>query len=265
MELRPVFEKDRPINLFEDGFMKILLTNDDGYHAHGIMHLKHLLAACGHEVYTAAPKSQMSGVSGSITLTDSIKVEQVDDRNFIVDGTPIDCVKVALDQYLKTRPDLLISGINIGTNLGSDTLYSGTVAAAIEGSLLGVKSMAISTSWQFDGSNYDKSFDEYIKNAVEITASFHMPDFSILNFNIPLCNVKGIRTAPLGLLSYVGGYVKDEYENAFRLSGKLDIEKMADQKIDAVYYYNGYMTVTPIQYDMTNYELLDKISHLNHP
>lgn len=243
--------------------MNILLTNDDGYYAHGIIHLKKILADTGHQIYTAAPKNQMSGVSGSITLTNRIHVERLDDYNFIIDGTPIDCVKIALDKCLDNKPDLLISGINIGTNLGSDTLYSGTVAAAIEGSLLGIKSIALSTSWQFDGKNYDASFNEYILKAIEISTEFKVPAFNILNFNIPLEKVRGIRTAPLGLLNYVGGYVKDEYENAFRLSGKLDIEKMADQNIDAVHFFGGYMTVTPIQYDMTNYELLGKISHFD--
>ncbi len=128
--------------------MRILLCNDDGYRSLGLKFLKEQLEE-EHEVFISAPKHEMSGVSSSITLRDEIDVKRISERVQAVDGTPIDSAKLGLLSYLDEGIDLVISGINLGTNLGTDTLYSGTVAAALDTSLMGFKSAALSTHHDF--------------------------------------------------------------------------------------------------------------------
>src|SRR6187431_2029247 len=124
---------------------RILLTNDDGIHSDGLIQLEHALRAVG-DVYVIAPASEMSGASHSLTLARPLRIRQIDDRHWTVDGTPTDCVTLALNKILSAAelPDICASGINHGGNLGDDATYSGTVAGALEATILGVPGLAFS-------------------------------------------------------------------------------------------------------------------------
>src|SRR5438477_9179917 len=132
---------------------RILVTNDDGYFSEGIKALADALQPLG-EVTTVAPQTEASAVGHALTLRRPLRLEKIDDRLYSVDGTPTDCVNIAIDEVLEGRPDLVVSGINKGLNIGDDVTYSGTVAGALEGALLGYQAIAVSLefprqSWDF--------------------------------------------------------------------------------------------------------------------
>lgn len=161
---------------------RILLTNDDGIHSEGLKALVEALQALG-EVTIVAPDREMSAVSQSITLHSPLRYSQLNDHEFRVEGTPADCVILALRTILKTFPDLIVSGINKGANLGDDISYSGTVAAALEGTFNGVPSLAISLCMRSDF-NF-KPAAEFAARLCEAVLTKGLPDGVLLNVNIP--------------------------------------------------------------------------------
>src|SRR3954464_3878885 len=163
---------------------RILITNDDGYHSEGIIALEQALCELG-EVYVVAPASEQSGASHSLTLGRPLRIRQIDGRHWTVDGTPTDCVTLALNQILAPgeRPQICVSGINHGPNLGDDATYSGTVAGALEATILGVPGLAFSLVAR---ENFD--FTEAARFAVEATRKVlteRLPEGTLLNINVP--------------------------------------------------------------------------------
>ena len=176
---------------------RILITNDDGIHSEGITALENALREIG-DVFVVAPESEMSGASHSLTLSRPLRIRQIDERHWTVDGTPTDCVTFALNRILppEQRPHLCASGINHGANLGDDATYSGTVAGALESTILGVPGLAFSL---VAGRNYD--FTESARIAREmVTKSLEegLPEGTLLNINIPKREIKGIRITKQG-------------------------------------------------------------------
>src|SRR4029079_1229069 len=132
--------------------MRILLTNDDGIHAPGLAALERIAAKLSDDVWVVAPATDQSGLAHSLSMNDPLRVREVNERRFAVNGTPTDCVIMAVRQLLDRRPDLILSGVNSGTNVADDVTYSGTIAATIEGTLLGIRSIALSQGYNyFDG------------------------------------------------------------------------------------------------------------------
>ena len=177
-----------------------LLTNDDGYHADGILALEEGLREIG-DVYVVAPEAEMSGASHSLTLSRPLRIRQIDERHWTVDGTPTDCVTLALNQILTPdlRPDICCSGINHGANLGDDATYSGTVAGALESTILGVPGLAFSLA-----AYRDQDFSESVKVAKQITQKAladGLPKWTLLNVNIPKGVPAGIRITKQGFKS----------------------------------------------------------------
>src|SRR5947199_2663530 len=169
---------------------RILLTNDDGYHADGIVALEEGLSEIG-DVYVVAPETEMSGASHSLTLARPLRIRQIDDRHWTVDGTPTDCVTLALNHILplEARPHICCSGINYGANLGDDATYSGTVAGALESTILGVPGLAFSLA-----AYHDHDFSESVKIASLITKKAlteGLPKWTLLNVNVPVGVPKG--------------------------------------------------------------------------
>ena len=169
---------------------RILITNDDGYHSDGIVALEDALHAIG-DVYVVAPASEMSGASHSLTLARPLRIRQIDKRHWTVDGTPTDCVTLALNHIFDEtqRPDICVSGINHGANLGDDASYSGTIAGAMEATILGVPGLAFSLVV-----NRDHDFTEPAKIAKMITEKAieeGLPMGTLLNINIPKGSFKG--------------------------------------------------------------------------
>lgn len=171
--------------------MRIMLINDDGYFAQGIQYLYNFLVKRGHDVYIVAPKSEMSATSSSLTIHSHLEVEKINDHTYAVDGTPVDCLKLGLSKCSGDKlPDLVMSGINIGPNLGTDTLYSGTVGGAMDGAILGFPTIALSTNREFGKLGPGDDFDTYLEKAVDIAVKSNIPKYTMLNFNIPRADIK---------------------------------------------------------------------------
>ena len=228
---------------------RILITNDDGYNADGIQALEEGLREIG-DVYVVAPEAEQSGASHSLTLGRPLRIRQIDERHWTVDGTPTDCVTMALNQILppELRPHICCSGINHGANLGDDATYSGTVAGALESTILGVPGLAFSLA-----SYREHDFAESVKVARDVTqrALTHgLPKWTLLNVNIPKGVPAGIRitkqgfksarpvisahTDPRGKAYYWIGEVRE----GFRAEGGTDFEAVDE----------GYVSVTPMRH-----------------
>lgn len=243
---------------------RILITNDDGIHADGIKALEAALSDLG-EVFVVAPEAEMSGASHSLTLARPLRIRRIDDHHWTVDGTPTDCVVMALNKILPPDmpPDICCSGINHGPNLGDDASYSGTVAGAMEATILGVPGIAFSLAV-----SRDPDFRESARVAASITEkalSTGLPGGTLLNVNVPRgvpsgtrITTQGFKTArpvisehtdPRGKLYYWIGEVR----NGYRAEGGTDFEA-----IDA-----GLVSVTPMRADLTDHMSLTLLDDWN--
>lgn len=239
---------------------RILITNDDGFHAEGIEALEAALKEIG-DVYVVAPASEMSGASHSLTLSRPLRIRKIDDRHWTVDGTPTDCVTLALNQILPLdeRPDICVSGINHGPNLGDDATYSGTVAGAMEATILGVPGVALSLVV-----NRSHDFTESAiasKDIVLKALAEGLPQYTLLNVNIPKGVPKGIRITTQGfktarpiISEHIDPRGKPYYwigevREGFRAEGGTDFEAVAE----------GYVSVTPMRADLTNYGVMEDL------
>ena len=238
--------------------IRILITNDDGYHSDGIIALENALSEIG-DCYIVAPASEMSGASHSLTLARPLRIRQIDERHWTVDGTPTDCVTLALNRILppELRPHICASGINHGANLGDDATYSGTVAGALEATILGVPGLAFSLV-----ANRKHDFTESAKVAREMTEKAirdGLPENTLLNINVPKNEPKGIRVTkqgfknsrpvisehidPRGKPYYWIGEVRD----GFHAGGGTDFEAIDE----------GFVSVTPMRADLTDHQAIE--------
>lgn len=242
--------------------MHILVSNDDGYRAPGIQALARAMRRFG-RVTVVAPEHNHSGASNSLTLNRPLTVEHMPGDNlYVVSGTPSDCVHVALTGLLDTRPDLVVSGINCGANMGDDTMYSGTVAAAIEGHLFGVPSIAFSQT--------DKGWAELDSAAAVAAAVVErlLPRVTegaggvrtapLLNVNIPNMpreRLKGIRTTRLGKRLSAESVIREMSPRGFPIYWLGAAGRPADAAEDTDFWAtaHGWVSVTPLQIDLTNY------------
>lgn len=237
--------------------MKILISNDDGYLAPGLLALADAMAQIG-EVVVVAPERNRSGASNALTLDKPLSVSKAGDRVFFVDGTPSDCVHVALTALLDYRPDLIVSGINQGQNMGDDTLYSGTVAAATEGFLFGIPSIAFSQSekgWANieDAARFALHMvrDKLALITEQTDAAF------LLNVNIPNCAyhaIKGVQITRLGKRHQSEPVIRTEDPRGRPIYwiGAAGEAKEAGEGTDFHAVANGFVSVTPLQIDLTH-------------
>src|SRR5881227_1126600 len=171
---------------------RILITNDDGYHSDGIIALEQALSDLG-DVFVIAPESEQSGASHSLTLARPLRIRQIDSRHWTVDGTPTDCVTLALHRILQEneRPHICVSGINHGGNLGDDATYSGTVAGALEATILGIPGLALSLVAR---DNFDfKEAAAFALVAARKVLDEGLPEGTLLNINLPPGEIKGVK------------------------------------------------------------------------
>lgn len=238
--------------------MIILLANDDGIHSEGIVSLERSLAALA-EVYTVAPEREQTSMSHALTLHRPLRAREVDTRRIAIDGTPTDCVKLALTGLLSVRPDLVVSGINQGPNLGDDILYSGTVSAALEGALLGLPAIAVSlvTFERFDF----KVAAEFAAALVDRLQKQGMPQKMLLNVNVPALpreQIKGWRFTRQGKRHYSENIIErvDPRGKKYYWIGGDDLGYVKDDGTDCMAVNEGYISVTPLQIDMTHYKSL---------
>ncbi len=242
--------------------MKFLVSNDDGILARGIALLASVCATVG-EVTVVAPDREQSGTSHSLTLHRPIRATQRSDGTFQVDGTPTDCVLLALGSLMPERPDFVISGINHGPNMGEDVLYSGTVAAAFEGLMAGIPSIAI--SWA--GPDLDLLdthrpwLERFIAQVVEVR---DFPKETLLNVNLPPISgdtVKGVKATRLGsrVFSEEISSLRDPWGREMYWIGGGKATWSGDTESDFRAIGDGYISVTPLHMDMTDYRLIEAV------
>ncbi|MEO0229730.1 MAG: 5'/3'-nucleotidase SurE [candidate division WOR-3 bacterium] len=232
----------------------ILLSNDDGVQSEGLRVLQDFVRELG-RVVVVAPVSERSAASHSITLKKEVRVEEVERDIFAVDGTPVDCVLIAIYGILKRKPDLVISGINRGHNLGEDVFYSGTVAAAREGAMYGIPSIAISLV--IDGSErlYYETGGYFAQKIAKFLLDRKL-NGELLNVNVPNKpkeEIKGIRITRLSTRMYKDPVLKIR-ENVFLIGGEPLWNLTRGSDLEAI--EEGYISVSPLLIDITDYEKL---------
>jgi len=245
--------------------LRILVSNDDGIDAPGIYTLVGELKKIG-DVTVVAPDKQMSAVGHAITVNYPLRVTDFvkngDFFGYAVEGTPADCVKLAIRSLLSLPPDIVVSGINHGSNTGINIIYSGTVSAATEGTVLGIPSIAISlATWGEANFAYAAKF---ARRLTQFVSHEGLPEATLLNVNVPAVEekeIKGVRVTRQGKTRWDDTFdVRRDPNNKeyFWLTGKLEIIDRSDET-DEISVKKNYVSVTPIHYDLTDYGMLEKM------
>lgn len=246
--------------------MRLLLVNDDGINAKGLHALAKELEKY-YEITIVAPDSERSACGHSITISEplvvkKVKLEGVTAKAYSVTGTPADCVRIGMVKLVDKAIDMVVSGINIGANLGNDILYSGTVSAAIEAAINNVPSVAVSL-------NADRNFQKfstaakYARKVLNLAQKNNLYDDVVLNVNVPGLpskEIKGIKICRIGGRVYNHDYEKIKNfteDTKFILNGK--INELHDMDTDVHFLREGYVTLTPLHYDLTNFKLLKNV------
>jgi 5'-nucleotidase len=240
--------------------MRILISNDDGYKADGIIQLAKSLSEIA-EVIVVAPSENKSAASSSLTIGKPLKPIQIEKNVYAIDATPSDCVHLALCGFIKESIDLVVTGINFGANLGDDVIYSGTVAGAIEGRFLGLPSIAMSlASWEC------KHFDtagEIAKLLVTQINKAPLANNTIINVNvpdIPMTEIKGIKSTRLGNRHKSEPSIQDLKNPSLYWIGENGKEADNGEGTDFHAVSNNFVSVTPLQIDLTKYPELKQVS-----
>ena len=242
--------------------MKVLVTNDDGYLATGIGVLASAARSLG-EVTVVAPDREQSATSHSLTLHHPLRARRAPDGAFVVDGTPTDCVLVAVSELLAHRPDVVLSGINHGANMGEDVLYSGTVSAAMEATVLGIPSVAIS----YTGDVFDELevWEDRVRGLLlSLLQRDGLPPNTLFSVNLPPVApeaVKGVRVTSLGRRRYSDSITRARDPSGreyFWIGGGVS-EWSGPPDSDFRAVEEGFVSVTPLHLDLTNYSLLEEI------
>ena len=241
---------------------RILVTNDDGYRSEGIKALADVLAPFG-DVTIVAPTTEASAIGHALTLRRPLRLEQIADKMYAVDGTPTDCVNIAVTQIFRGLPDLVVSGINKGWNLGDDVTYSGTVAGALEGALLGVAALAVSLR---GATEYD--FSHAAAAAAAVTQAMlldPLPARTFLNVNVPRGRPKGYRVTVQAKRNHITSVAErhDPKNKPYYWieEGQDDWEPHDRSDYQAV--RDGYVSVTPLHPDLTAHQALAAVERLS--
>ena len=243
--------------------IKILLSNDDGYLAPGLACLAEALSTVA-ELKVVAPERDRSGASNSLTLSSPLRVRRAANGFFFVDGTPTDCVHLAITGLMESEPDMVIAGINHGANLGDDVIYSGTVAAAMEGRFLGLPAIAVSLAMQKNGGNY-RTAAEVIVHLLKKLENNPLPADTILNVNvpdIPYAQLAGFAATRLGHRHKAEPVVRDSdpQGNTIYWVGPPGAEADAGPGTDFFAIKQRFVSITPLQVDLTRHVALAQIS-----
>jgi 5'-nucleotidase len=245
--------------------MRILLTNDDGVHAPGLKVLEEIARQFSDDIWICAPSEEQSGAGHSLTLTRPVRLQKLGERRFAVTGTPTDSVMMALRTVMPDAPDLILSGVNRGANLGDDVTYSGTVSAAIEGALAGIRSIAFSQVYAREGMGDDVPFGAAREWGPKVLAPLidaPMAERTLININFPAlapAEVKGIRVVRQGFHDYSRGSIvegRDPRGYRYFWFGLHAIEHTLDHGTDLEAIDDGYIAVTPLQLDLTHYSTI---------
>lgn len=247
--------------------MRILISNDDGIYADGIGELRKAMEQIADEVYVVAPDRERSACGHGITVTRPIrakihKFKSGKAKGWVVDGTPADCVKLGLESIMEQPPDLVVSGINLGPNLGTDVLYSGTVSAAYEGIINHVPALAVSlAAWE----NVDfTAAAAFMKEFVPLVMSNPLDQGILLNINVPPnYNGRGSRITRLARRRYIECFDKrtdPRGKTYFWMAGQPHNLDEDDPETDAAAIKDGYISITPLHLDLTDYSYRQKMA-----
>lgn len=235
--------------------MNILITNDDGIHAQGLSVLKVALSDIA-RVMVIAPDRERSATGHSLTLTHPVRVEEIGEDLFVTDGTPADCVNIGVMGLISVKPDMIVSGINPAPNLGDDVTYSGTVAAAMEGTLLGIPSFAVS----INGSNnlYLESAGMVAVKIAQLIEKHGLPEGTFLNVNVPNLpfeKINGMVITKQGKRAYREELLKrvDPRGKIYYWIGSKGIIDSQEQGTDVHAIAGDMISITPLHLDLTNY------------
>jgi 5'-nucleotidase len=246
--------------------MRILLTNDDGIHAPGLTVLEAIAGELSDDVWVCAPAEEQSGAGHSLTLHMPVRLVEHGERRFAVTGTPTDAVNLALKKLFPDRPpDLVISGINGGENLGDDITYSGTISAAIEAALAGIPAVAMSQAMRDAGHGFAAA-RFWAANVLAPLLDLQMAKRTLVNINFPALpadRVKGIRVVRQGFHDYARGSLVEAVDPRGRpyfWFGLDDIEHTLDHGTDLEAVSEGYIAVTPLQLDLTHHAALGALA-----
>lgn len=245
---------------------RVLIVNDDGIHAPGIGLLERLVSQHTDNYWVIAPDEERSGASNSVSMHNPVRIRRIDERHISVKGTPTDCVLMALYELMPEKPTLVLSGINRGANLAEDALYSGTIAAAIEASLLGLPSIALSQVFHRGTPVPWDTAEHYALPVIEQILTVPLAAGTLVNVNFPpvsLADARGIRVVRQGRRP----------PGSFKTEGRVDCREVPYYWIKLVYEQggydpgtdleatrDGYVAVCPLQVDMTAYALQDALS-----
>lgn len=248
--------------------MRILLTNDDGIHAEGLAVLERIARQLSDDVWVVAPETDQSGLAHSLTLSEPLRLRKIDDRHFALRGTPTDCVIMGVRSILPEKPDLVLSGVNGGSNVADDVTYSGTVAGAMEGTLLGIRSFALSQAYNFaDGARVvpwdvaETHGPALLKRLIEAP----LPRGVLVNVNFPRCaadEVQGVEVTSQGKLTH--NLSIDERRDGrgfpyfWLMFGREQSDTVAGTDIAAL--RENRISVTPLQLDLTAFEVKDRLA-----
>jgi 5'-nucleotidase len=247
--------------------MRILLTNDDGIHAPGLTVLEAIAAELSDDVWVCAPAEEQSGAGHSLTLHMPVRLVEHGERRFAVTGTPTDAVNLALKKLFPDGrgPDLVISGVNGGENLGDDVTYSGTISAAIEAALAGIPAVAMSQAMRDAGHGFAAA-EFWAANVLAPLLDLQMAKRTVINVNFPALpadKVKGIRVVRQGFHDYARGSLVEAVDPRGRpyfWFGLEDIEHTLDHGTDLEAVSEGYVAVTPLQLDLTHHATLGALA-----
>jgi len=247
--------------------MRILLTNDDGYFAAGLTTLKKYLSKY-FKVVVVAPDRDRSGASHSLTVTRPLRAKKIDKDHYAVDGTPTDAVMIAVYCLMKHKPDVIVSGINSGANMGEDVTYSGTVAAAIEGTLLGIPSIAVSLTGNhgqdyLDPKEYLKAA-QFTRKAINLVAKKGLPEGVLLNINVPAgknVDTKKYRITNLGKRVYddvINEKIDPRGKHYYWIAGRVRVTGKGPET-DYGAIDKKLISVTPLAVDISAKDFIDKL------
>ena len=243
--------------------LRLLCTNDDGIHARGLRVLSEAARELG-RVAVVAPDRQQSASSHSLTLHRPLRATRLDEATYTIDGTPTDCVLIAVNELLPWRPDFVLSGVNHGPNMGEDVLYSGTVAAAMEGTILGIPAIAI--SWAGGGREDLAAYAALLGQLLAgLIGRSDFPPETFFNINVPARapdEILGVRVTTLGRRVYSDSLIRREDPGGreyFWIGGGVSSWSGGDDS-DFRAVEAGYVSVTPLHLDLTNHRLLDEVA-----
>ena len=242
--------------------MRILLTNDDGIHAKGLEVLEEIATQFSDDIWIVAPETDQSGLAHSLTLNEPLRLRKISEKRFALKGTPTDCVIMGVRELMDTPPDLILSGVNSGQNIGEDITYSGTVAAAMEGTLLGIPSIALSQAYEWNDVQRSLNWQTTLAHApglIKKLLAIKIPEKTLININFPNCEpdeITGVEITRQGVFEH-GLFMEKRHDGrSFPYYWLRFGREVPEQRegTDIIALLENRISITPVRLDWTHEE-----------